>query len=327
MLNETLKQRRLEVEFILGQDPDTHKQKVFNGLENRLYLKGYRIDATIESAGGASGCSASVLIYNISMQDMNVLSTLGAPVGSVNVTKMRLYAGNVDEEPIALVYEGYITKAYIDMSTAPDVSLSVTSNSSALASMTVAQPFSYRGEIAVTTIMQQLAQKASLRFNGNGVNTILRNPYLHGSLRDQIKKCAEMAGIGWIIENRELAIWPRYGFRKSNFTEISSLTGMVGYPSLLKDGLHLSSIFNPDLIFYQNIQVYSNTLVVANGEWTINNLKHKLQNDKKNGSWFSEIVACKPDKGVNSSNSHGLTGNASGNLSPLGDNITKKKSG
>lgn len=325
MLNNTLKQRRLEVEFILGQDRNTHTQKVFNGLENALYLKGYRISASVASAGGDSGCSANVRIYNVPMQDMNVLSTFGAPVGSVNAAKMRLYAGNVDEEPMSLVYEGYITEAHIEMASVPDVSLSVTSNSSALASMTATQPFSYRGGIAVTTIMQQLAQKASLRFNGNGVDTILYNPYLDGSLRDQIQKCAEMAGIGWIIEAGELAIWPRYGFRKSNFTEISSMTGMVGYPTLMRDSLYLRNIFNPNLIFYQNIQVHSDILGAANGEWTINSLTHTLENDNSNGPWFTEIVACKSGKGINSSNLCGLVGNASGNLSQLSDNGSERE--
>lgn len=311
MLNETLKQRRLEVEFILGSDlffyiqnPYTKEmvngleKEIFNGLEKAISLKGYRITATLKSSAGDSGCSADVHIYNISMQDMNVLSTLSVPFNSVNNTKMRLYAGNVDEEPMSLVYEGYIINAYIDTSTAPDISLSVTSNTSALVMLETVQPFSYRGEIAVTTVMQQLAQKASLRFNGNGVNTILRNPYFYGSLYDQIKKCAKSANVEWIIENGELAIWPsKGGFRKSNFTEISSLTGMIGYPSLLTDGLHLKTIFNPNLIFCQNIQVHSDVLGVANGEWTIIDLIHKLDNDlhKDNSvdSWVSEIVAHK----------------------------------
>lgn len=311
MLNETLKQRRLEVKFILGSDLDTYIKQIFYGLEKRLRLKGYHITATVESAGGDSGCSANIHIYNISMQAMNILSTFGAPRDSVNSTKICLYAGNVDEEPMSLVYEGYITDAYIDMSTAPDISLSITSNSSALVKLTKADPFSYRGEIAVTTIMQQLAQKASLRFNGNGVNTILRNPYLHGSLYDQIKKCAKSANVEWIIENGELAIWPsKDGFRKSNFTEISSLTGMIGYPSLLTDGLHLRTIFNPNLIFCQNIQVYSDVLDAVNGEWTIDKLTHKLDNDmyKDDSSWFSDITVHKPGtkksgRGMNFSNS------------------------
>lgn len=184
MLNETLKQRRLEVEFILGSGLDSYMKQIANGLENPLYLKGHRITATVISDGGDSGCSADVRIYNVSMQAMNVLSTFGVPDNSVNKTKMYLYAGNVDEKPMSLVYEGYITEAYIDMNTAPDISLVVASNTAVLARMTESLPFSYRGEIAVTTVMQQLAQKASLRFNGNGVNTILRNPYLHGSLYD-----------------------------------------------------------------------------------------------------------------------------------------------
>lgn len=272
MLNETLKQRRLEVEFILGPDRKTHIQKVFNGLGNTLCLKGYRITATVESTGGDSGCSATVRVYNISMQDMNILSTFGAPEGSVNNTKMCLYAGNVGEGPMSLVYEGYITEAYVDMNTAPDISLYVASNTAGLIKVmdhpSPPPPFSYRGEIAVTTVMQQLAQKASLHFNGNGVNTILRNPYLHGSLYDQIKKCAKTAHVEWIIEKGELAIWPSEGgFRKSNLTEISSLTGMKGYPSIKQNNIHLTTLLNPNLIFYQNIQV--NSRYIGRSKWRV----------------------------------------------------------
>lgn len=300
MLNETLKQRRLEVEFILGSGLDSYMKQIANGLENPLYLKGHRITATVISDGGDSGCSADVRIYNVSMQAMNVLSTFGVPDNSVNKTKMYLYAGNVGEKPMSLVYEGYITEAYIEMNTAPDISLVVASNTAALARMTESLPFSYRGEIAVTTVMQQLAQKASLRFNGNGVNTILRNPYLHGSLYDQIKKCAEVANVEWIIEKGELAIWPsKGGFRKSNFTEISSLTGMKGYPNIQQNNIHLNTLLNPNLIFCQNIQVYSDVVDAANGEWTINKLTHVMHNDMhkgdSDGSWFSEIKAHKPD--------------------------------
>lgn len=313
MLNETLKQRRLEVEFILGSGLDSYMKQISNGLENPLYLKGHRITATVTSEGGDSGCSADVRIYNISMQAMNVLSTFGVPDNSVNKTKMYLYARNVGEEPKSLVYEGYITEAYIDMNTAPDISLHVKSNTAALTRMTNSLPFSYRGEIAVTTVMQQLAQKASLRFNGNGVNTILRNPYLHGSLYDQIKKCAEAVKIPWIIEKGELAIWPKEGgFRKSNITEISSLTGMKGYPSIQQNNIILNTLLNPNLIFCQKIQVHSDVVDAANGEWTINKLTHVMHNDMhkgdSDGSWFSEITAQKPDtkksgRGMDFSNS------------------------
>ncbi len=77
---------------------------------------------------------------------------------------------------------------------------------------------------------------------------------------------------------------------------------MKGYPSIQQNKIILNTLLNPNLIFCQNIQVHSDVVDAANGEWTIYRLKHGMHNDvhkgDSDGSWFSEIKAHKPDNKI-----------------------------
>jgi hypothetical protein len=62
-------------------------------------------------------------------------------------------------------------------------------------------------------MLQQLAKQSGLKFENNGVNTKLADPYYWGSPWKQMKEIIDGGGIYGAIDNGTLAIWPKGGHR------------------------------------------------------------------------------------------------------------------
>src|ERR1035437_2792492 len=89
---------------------------------------------------------------------------------------------------------------------------------------------SYDGAVPVEKCVKDLCKKMGLAFENNGVHSMLENPYLFGSLNDQLKKLVQSSHFLHVAQTGTLAIWPESGAR-SGTVEVSKETGMRNAPT------------------------------------------------------------------------------------------------
>lgn len=278
----TFAKRRIDLEFQIGQGS-------FGGEGiNTLKLSGLRVICNITKIAGPGSATANLRIYGLSMSHLTQLSALNKAVMMVRRNKLIITAGT--EGNMGKVFEGQIALGQIDMSDPPDSALVVLGLAGLLEAAAPAPPSSYPKTADVAVIMKHLADQMGLEFENNLTKPIiLSSPYFPGTLRDQAMRCADAAGINWLIDNGVLAIWDRYGSRGGQFPVISPKTGMIGYPAYSEMGISVVTIFNPFLKLGETVKVES-SLKFANGKWIMFNLQHNLESEVPGGQWFTKFT-------------------------------------
>jgi hypothetical protein len=106
----------------------------------------------------------------------------------------------------------------------------------------------------------------------------------------------DAAFINIAFERNIVAIWDRQGYRTqlSTTAEISPELGMVGYPSYSEVGLHVKTLFNPNILQGGLVSVTSD-LPYASGEFGTWSIIHELESQVPDGAWFTEFDANRYD--------------------------------
>jgi hypothetical protein len=157
------------------------------------------------------------------------------------------------------------------------------------------QPSSYKGAVDVAVIMEDLAKQLGVTLENHGVSVMLDNPYFPGTAFEQMQQAAEAAHVGAHVDKDKgtLVLVPHGGTRTApgSEIEISSRTGMVGYPTYTGPGqISLRNIYRPDVQFFDNVKVAS-VVQSSVGVWTVSRIVHTLESQMPNGEWFSDIQA------------------------------------
>ncbi len=265
---------------------------IFANGGNSAILEGYRCSVQINYAGSPGMGVANIAIYGLSLSEMNQLTTLGTQIFFMNQNRIAIEASEDDGNTYAQVFSGTINTAYPDGQSMPDVALRIMATAGGYESVQKIPPTTINGTGDVATLMGQLAGQAGLSFENNSVNIKLSNPYLFGSVRDQMLSLAKAAGIGWIIELGICAIWKLGQPRQVGTTFISPETGLVGYPAFNQAGIVVTTKFLPTLRFGAQITVQSD-FTAACGSWNIYNLTYDLESNVPKGKWFC-IAQCTP---------------------------------
>jgi len=277
----TFVQREITVSFSMGSGN-------FQGGGNTGTFSGLRVSARIDCPAGEVGQSASIAIWGMPLSAMNQLSIIGRSFGQVLNNTVTLTAGDAIAG-LQLTFIGTVLSAYIDGNSQPQVCFRVEAKPSAQADAKNSPPTSVKGNADVTQIFQQLASKAGLQFENNGVSKKLRNPYLPGSIGNQIRDLARQAGIEHLIDKGKLAIWnPEQG--RAGSVTLSPQTGLVGYPAFNATTLIVKSIFNPKIENGTTITVQSD-VQPACGQWNVFHVAHEIESQMPNGKWFTIIQA------------------------------------
>lgn len=256
-------------------------------LGDTVTISNARILADLEYAGGETMGEAKIRVYGMSQQLMNQLTTIGQINRAIRVKNtVSVAAGDVNG--MQLCFFGVIVDAYAEYNGAPDVPFVI----EAAAGMDIAvKPVgatSYKGKVAVTQIMGDLATEAGLAFEPNNVDVSLVNPYFPGTTLNKIKACARAAGIEFVIDRGTLAIWTLGQSRQGEIPLISVDSGMVGYPTLSSKGMTLRSVFNFNIKFGADVEVQS-SVQMANGQWHVFKVSHNISSQMPDGPWFSTI--------------------------------------
>lgn len=266
------------------------------GDENVIILQGFRATADVDKAGGVQMSTLRASIYGVDLKDMNSIATFNWKVGLWQPNKIEVYA--IDGPVETLVFSGNIINAWADYQNMPDVFLSIQARLGEKAALASVPPRSFKGAADVASVMAQIAKDAGFTFENNGVSIQLTDIYLSNTALEQIKDLAKMANIDYYLDDVVLAICPKNSPRGGLIPDISSKTGMVGYPTFDGFGLNFSTYFNPAIVYGSRIKMTSD-VPQANGQWYVSSVSHRLESEKPGGSWFSQIRALPNEFAVN----------------------------
>lgn len=280
----TFAHKSLDVQFSLALGE-------FQGGGNKAYLTGHRISAVIEQPGSPDMARAGIGIFGLPLTMMNQLTVLPSDLTTVGRNNVSVFAHEDGMAP-SLVFEGTIMSAYVDARAQPQVGFRVEALGGLLAAVAPAKPTSIQGSADVAQTFQQIVKQSGFRFENNGVNCRVQNPYLWGSARQQMHRLAKAAGIQWVIDRDVVAIWPKGKARQGDATKISPATGMRGYPAFNSGGIEVTVLFNPALQYGGSIEIESE-LKPACGKWIVYNIAHELESETSGGRWFTTISASK----------------------------------
>lgn len=280
--------RDIQLTFALGEG------NLGEGQGNAITLNGLRVTSEIVKAGGPSMGTATLQVFGMTLQQMNQFSTLGQRPTTWRKNTITIAAGD-QGGLLSTVFVGNITNAWFDGAAPANPAFQVLAHVGGFNAINPAKPTSFQGQANVSDILSGLAAQAGVSFENNGVTTTIANPYYTGSVRDQILRCVRDAGIHWNgMDNGVLAIWPNNGSRGGSIPLIDKTTGMDGYPSFTSQGIIVKSLFNPSIGFGSKIQVNSDVVTNANGQWVVYSLSYNLDARMPRGKWQMTASAARP---------------------------------
>jgi hypothetical protein len=255
-------------------------------------LTGLRVRAHIVKVGGEAFNTLDARIYGMTLSSMNALSTVGNVISNGR-NSVTMTAGD-DVSGMSQVFAGYINNAYADMNAMPDVAFQILGSGELKSAMTTVPPTTFKGAKSAADVISGLAGQAGLKFENNGVNTILSNPYFPGTVREQMLACVKAAGCEWSgVDNGVVSIWPPGGSRVGGDSiTVSPSTGMIGYPAFTNNGVMVRTLFNPSVKFGQTFSVQSD-IKKANGTWNMFTLEYHIESQTPNGAWFMTMTGAK----------------------------------
>ena len=283
-----LKHRRIDFKFSLGAS-----RGYFEGVSDTLELKGLRAQVDITQAGGLAMAEANVRIYGMELSAMNKLTQLFTvyPQG-VDTNTIDIFAG--DDDGTSLCFSGTLYQAWVDSRSMPDVFFWAKAQSGLFDATKAVSPSSYKGSVSVAFLMEQIARAMTppRAFKNNGVDITLQNPYLPGTLREQILAIVQAAKINVLDDGATLWIWPEGAAREDATIRVAPETGMAGYPAYADNAIQVTALYNPSLLVGTKITVASD-LEPASGDWNIFAMNHNLDTLVPNGEWFTRVDCAK----------------------------------
>lgn len=280
----TLVKRQIKLIFTLGEGA------FGDDGSNSVELTGLRTSCSITKSGGVSMTQLELRVWGMpldTMQRLTVLNKLAYEQERSNT--VTVMAGD-DETGMGVVFAGTIKEAWADAGNPPDVAFIVSAFTGGLDAVKAVEAVSYAGPVAVDILMASIGQLMTppRTLENSGVQTILDNPYLPGTPRDQALAVARAARCNMLIDEQIIAIWPLGSTRGGQVLDISPATGLVGYPQFTQNGIAFTLLYTPSLTFGQQINMTS-ILTAANGQWAVAAVQHSLDAEMPGGQWFTRV--------------------------------------
>lgn len=275
--------RRINVSFKIGEGS-------FGETGSKtIKLNGLRVFAHVQLATLPNTGPAIIRVYGLTLDQINKISVAGL-VWQGRKNKVTLEAG--DSSGGTVIFNGDIVEATPEFEGANSCIVIRATNANE-AQLKPVEPTSFPGPTSAATALGQIAKKAEITLENNGVDTMLASPYYSGSAWRQMNKCVDAANCFATLDGvkNTLAIWPKGGTRGGSTPEISPDTGMIGYPTFQMTIITVRTVFDPGISMGigQKIKVVSQ-LTAANGEWEIITVNHTLASEMPGGPWETIVT-------------------------------------
>jgi len=250
---------------------------------------GVRASVQIELLTNSQGM-ANGIIYGLPLSTMNSMTILsGKTVNQPANTPITIQAG--DSSGMSLCFSGNLIQGFVDAHSMPEVGFRFNAVPGANAAVTNIEPTSTQGSGDVATIAQKVAgQSSDLKFENNGISKKLSNPYLSGSLLEQLKKLMSDSNTSWTIDNGIFAAFDiSKGRQGSGNVTLSKSTGMIGYPAVSSPQIIVDCYYNP-AIHVGSIVTIESEITPANGNWLVMKLEAFLESLTPHGQWAMQLT-------------------------------------
>ena len=286
--------KRLEARITLaegGFDPGT-------GQSANTKVVRLGMDADISKPGGKEKPKCTLKIFNLPLDDMQVLTTLAFEPLAVKKNRLILMAG--DDESLAQVFVGDITSAVPRFAADASSTFEITAITGYVASVTPAKPLTAAGARDVATLLEGLARQMGFAFINRGVSVTVRNVALMGGPMEQARQLADEARIDLIIDDGEMIAAPRGVLRQDDAEGSTPVlrdkTGLIGFPGFDAKGVVGRCLYEPRLLPGGPVRIES-MVPKASGLWRVTSVSHKLQANYGGASaWESSFNATYPNQ-------------------------------
>ena len=285
-----MKRKQIKVTITLIGKDQKGEQIVFVDQSNQMSATGFRVLCNIMYGYGSVMPTAQIRIFGLALDKMTKLlrirwNTLDGVMNRIKI--------EVGEEGDALVteFEGNITFAYPDFSTAPDVCLVIDSQAAMFESLKPEKSYEHKGEVDLADVFKSICDDMGYQFENNGVSIKVKDLTLNGSNIDKLKALEQAYEIDMYIENHLIAIAPKGGSRNIKIPIISPKSGLIGYPVPDIRGVTFKCFYDPLLRFGGVCRIQDSLIDVCNGEWRIYGMHKSLEANQANGNWYCDVAA------------------------------------
>lgn len=286
--------KRLEARITLaegGFDPGT-------GQSANTKVVRLGMDADISKPGGKEKPKCTLKIFNLPLDDMQVLTTLAFEPLAVKKNRLILMAG--DDESLTQVFVGDITSAVPRFAADASSTFEISAITGYVASVTPAKPLTAAGARDVATLLEGLARQMGFAFINRGVSVTVRNVALMGGPMEQARQLADEARIDLIIDDGEMIAAPRGVLRQDDAEGSTPVlrdkTGLIGFPGFDAKGVVGRCLYEPRLLPGGPVRIES-MVPKASGLWRVTSVSHKLQANYGGATaWESSFNATYPNQ-------------------------------
>ena len=253
-----------------------------------IAFSGLRMSADVHLTNNHNMSAMQLRIWGLTFDHMQRLSVLKRPpISPGRKNKILLEAGDV-ETGLHKVYEGDINLAWADYQNQPDVYFLVHSIGLLFAAVKPLPPVSYQGAADVATVMEGIAKSADCQFENHGVDAKLSNPYFPGTAREQLRACADAAGIEWTYDRGTVAIWPAKKARggEDKVPILTPTSGNIGYAAFTEFGIAMRCLYDPALKIGGLVEIRDSDIPNVNGRWKVWELAYNLESEMPGGNWM-----------------------------------------
>ena len=272
----TKKKIRLEITLQYGK---------FGNGTNTVIIEDLPISVSIKKEGFPSMNTAKIFVTGLSSELMEALTFLNYRILTINRNYISIYAG--DESGMSLAFSGEISLAKPNFNNAPSVRMEFDAFTGYSSRMVAAPPLSIKGNIPVSDLCSQIAEKMGFNFVNDGVDKIAKNPRLSGSDMSKLINLAKDYNIGINVDDGTVRIFNK-GASNRVMLSVSDENGLIGYPSFEQNGISCSVEYTPNVRLWDKFEIQT-VLSKASGQWFIQSIEHRLDANIQGGLWQTDL--------------------------------------
>lgn len=255
------------------------------------------MDAEITKPGGKEKPKCTLRIYNLPLDDMQVLTTLAFDPLAVKKNRLVLMAGDADG--MTQAFAGDITSAVPRFAADASSVFEVEAVTGYVASVTPVAPLTAEGAQDVSTLLRGLAGQMGFAYIDRGVSVTVRNVALVGGPMEQARQLADAARIDLILDDGEMIAAPRGELRRDDAEGSTPVlrdrTGLIGFPGFDAKGVVGKCLYEPRVVLGGPVRIVS-IVPKASGLWRVSSVSHKLQANYGGASaWETAFKATYPN--------------------------------
>ena len=272
----TKKKIRLEITLQYGK---------FGNGTNTVVIEDLPMSVSIKKEGFPSMNTAKIFVTGLSSELMEALTFLNYRILTINRNYISIYAG--DESGMSLAFAGEISLAKPNFNNAPSVRMEFDAFTGYSSRMVAAPPLSIKGNIPVSDLCSQIAEKMGFHFVNDGVDKIAKNPRLSGSDMNKLINLAKDYNIGITVDDGTVRIFNK-GASDRVMLSVSDENGLIGYPSFEQNGISCSVEYTPNVRLWDKFEIQT-VLSKASGQWFIQSIEHRLDTNIQGGLWQTDL--------------------------------------